>query len=317
MESRRVVIVLGMHRSGTSLCANMLSGLGVDMADDPGASPANERGHWERPRINDWHDEILAMFGRQWDSDAHHLALPAAWWEDERVGRIRASLVAWLRPRLENSTLFGFKDPRISRLLAMWPDILDELRADPVFIYCLRNPAQVSRSLAARDELSPGRAEHRWLVYNAAAVHGMGAEPVCIIPYEDWFTAPRDTITRLARWTGTGATLDDAHLAHIVSCTVDRTLRHDGAIARPSLPIASKLHALILACRDTGVFSPDLRLVAETLVEHEQLCLPMLRDAVMLRDGVREQNRVIRELNALIGQMRQGGGETFRRIRAA
>lgn len=308
MEPRRVVIVLGMHRSGTSLCANMLSGLGVDMADEPGASPANERGHWERPRINDWHDEILALFGRQWDSDAHHLALPEAWWEDERVGRIRARLVAWLRPRLEQGKLFGFKDPRISRLLALWPDILDELLTDPVFVYCLRDPAQVSRSLAARDDLAPGRAEHRWLVYNAAAVHGMGAEPVCIVPYEDWFTAPRETIGRLAGFIGAG----EAHVAGLVERTVDRALRHDGPVARTALPVVSKLHGLILACRDTGQFSPELRLVAETLVGHEQLCMPMLRDAVMLREGVREQNRVIRELNALVGEM-QG----FRRGRAA
>ncbi len=50
MPSPAIVTVLGMHRSGTSLCANVLQVLGVDMAEGPGASPANQRGHWERAR---------------------------------------------------------------------------------------------------------------------------------------------------------------------------------------------------------------------------------------------------------------------------
>src|SRR5689334_7144508 len=50
-QRRSLVVVLGMHRSGTSLCAHMLSVMGVDMTDDIGASPPNPQGHWERREI--------------------------------------------------------------------------------------------------------------------------------------------------------------------------------------------------------------------------------------------------------------------------
>ena len=33
-QRRRIVVVLGMHRSGTSLCAHILSAMGIDMADE-------------------------------------------------------------------------------------------------------------------------------------------------------------------------------------------------------------------------------------------------------------------------------------------
>ena len=45
---RPIVVVLGMHRSGTSLCAHILSAMGIDMADEIREHDSNARGHWER-----------------------------------------------------------------------------------------------------------------------------------------------------------------------------------------------------------------------------------------------------------------------------
>src|SRR4051794_40988006 len=84
VHRRPIVLVLGMHRSGTSLCSHLLSALGVDMADDipgPGhASPApdNPRGHWERWEIVEFHDRILNFFNRGYVTPFHDLPLPIA-----------------------------------------------------------------------------------------------------------------------------------------------------------------------------------------------------------------------------------------------
>ena len=64
-DGRPVVVVLGMHRSGTSLLSNVLQFLGVDMADTTDhTSPKNAGGFWERPELVAIHDEILAAIGR-------------------------------------------------------------------------------------------------------------------------------------------------------------------------------------------------------------------------------------------------------------
>ena len=304
MERRRIIIVLGMHRSGTSLCANMLAKLAVDMADAPGESPANRRGHWERPRINDLHDEVLALLGRAWGEDAHHLALPEGWEGDTRVCAVGMKLADWLRPRVAATGCFGFKDPRTSRLLAMWPPILATLDAEPRYVLCIRDPAQVARSLVTRDRTAREAAEYRWLIYNAHAVHGVGEAPVCVLPYEDWFTDPITAARRLAAFVSEAAGPSEADLDALASSTVDLELRHDDEAPEPVKPAVALLHRMITEARGEARLPPGLRHCAAHLVAMEQSCLPMLREAVSAKVGLREQNRVIRDLNALIERLR-------------
>src|SRR6267378_8628783 len=76
-ERRPIVMVLGMHRSGTSLCSHVLSALGLDMTDNMAApghdGPAkdNPLGHWERWEIVEFHDRILRFFNREFFSQRH------------------------------------------------------------------------------------------------------------------------------------------------------------------------------------------------------------------------------------------------------
>ena len=58
-DSAPIFIVLGMHRSGTSLCASMLNCLGVNIAEDIGVGNGNDRGHFERWDLVEIHDKIL------------------------------------------------------------------------------------------------------------------------------------------------------------------------------------------------------------------------------------------------------------------
>src|SRR5437773_8673772 len=70
VQRRPIVMVLGMHRSGTSLCSHVLSALGVDMADTlaghgmKGPAPANPKGYWERWEIVEFHDRIFNLLNR-------------------------------------------------------------------------------------------------------------------------------------------------------------------------------------------------------------------------------------------------------------
>src|ERR1700747_1943920 len=158
VQRRPIVLVGGMHRSGTSLCSHILSALGVDMADKiegPGNASVtadNPRGHWERWEIGAFHDRILGLFNRDYWGRFHDFALPVAWWADPRVAQIRREIVAFLEKRMGDGD-FGFKDPRTVRLMPMWHQIFNELKLAPRIVLCLRNPAQVGRSLHARDGL--------------------------------------------------------------------------------------------------------------------------------------------------------------------
>ncbi len=289
-------MVLGMHRSGTSLCANMLHELGVDIADASGPSAANQRGHWERPRINDLHDAILANFGRGWDSPAHHLALPDGWWTDPRIEPIRRHIVEYIDHSMGGQRLFGFKDPRTARLLPLWPAILAELDLEPVTVFCVRDPAQVARSVAERDQLPADQGAYRWLVYNAQAVHGVGTGRVCVINYESWFSEPAATLERLARFVGLPARPE------LVS-VIDEGLRHDAVgVAEPVPDVAARLHRGIAASGERL----DARLLdlAGTILGCEHAVMPFLRDAALLPLSLAEQNRAIADLHGALARLR-------------
>jgi hypothetical protein len=302
--SRPIVTVLGMHRSGTSLCAHLLHALGVDMADNPGASPNNQKGHWERPRINDLNDKIFAGFGRGWSDPAHILALPENWLADPRVQAIKADMVAFVAQRLSGPGLCGFKDPRTARLLPLWRQVFDETGATPRIIYCLRDPAQVARSVSARDKMAREQAEYRWLLYNAEAVTGIGASPLCLVPYEHWFDRPAETTRRIAAFIG----LPEPEPS-MVAGIVDPALRHDDPGQAPARPLARRLHRLILrGVAEAGgqpVFDPDLTAFCACLAEFEQQVQPLLVDREVLRASVADQNRVIGDLNGVIRELRR------------
>ncbi len=304
---RPLVMVLGMHRSGTSLCANVLAGLGVDMAEAAAPSPHNARGHWERHRINDLHDEIFAMHRGRWNEAAHHLALPDQWWTTPAAQAIGERVAAYLAPIMDQADIAGFKDPRTARLLPLWDAILGRLHAEPRFVFCLRNPVQVARSIEARDGSERAQAEYRWLIYNAHALSGIGTRPVCIVRYEDWFAAPAATARRLAHWVRPGFAIDDAQVTDLVSGIVDAGLRHDSSDAASCGNAAAlRMSAMVRACVSSHQLSPPLLALAQQFLDFEQAVTPLLRDAVILRSSVADQNRVINELQAAIRQLRQG-----------
>jgi len=87
-KRRPLIMVLGMHRSGTSLCSHVLSALGVDMVDEVESRFDNPRGHWERWEIVDLHDRILAKLNRSY-------VVLADTWSDRRCWLFEP---LWLSP---------------------------------------------------------------------------------------------------------------------------------------------------------------------------------------------------------------------------
>ena len=84
VKTSTALIILGMHRSGTSLLSGLLSQVGVVMGKRLYApqTGVNEKGFWEHEDIVDTHDELLLTLNSQWDDV---LPLPDKWWENRTV----------------------------------------------------------------------------------------------------------------------------------------------------------------------------------------------------------------------------------------
>src|SRR5271166_2804260 len=82
------VLVVGLHRSGTSALAGALEAMGLFVGPPDaliGPHPTNPDGHFELRAVADLNDEILAHFGGAWDWPP---TLPDGWMEDPAVERL-------------------------------------------------------------------------------------------------------------------------------------------------------------------------------------------------------------------------------------
>jgi hypothetical protein len=280
---RPIVIVLGMHRSGTSLCSHLLSALGVDMADkiagpgSPAPTPDNPRGHWERWEIVEFHDRILGLFNRDYFGRFHDFALPVAWWADPRVAQIRREIVAFLESRMGDG-YFGLKDPRTVRLMPVWHQIFNELKLAPKLVLCLRNPAQVARSLHARDGLDPANGEYRWLAYMIDFYRYTSNYECCAVEYEEWFDDPAANIEKLRKFLDLPWQQGESDLALLLSDLIDPTARHDDPEHHEAnQPLVRSLYKLASRAGRDGEARDQIAYIVSQFVGFQQLQRPFQR----------------------------------------
>jgi hypothetical protein len=274
VQHRPIVLVLGMHRSGTSLCSHLLSALGVDMADDIGVNFGNDRGHWERREIVEFHDRILGRFNRDYFGQFHDFALPVAWWADPRVAQIRREIVAFLEQRMGEG-YFGFKDPRTVRLMPMWHQIFNELKLAPKVVLCLRNPAQVARSLHARDGLDPANGEYRWLVHMIDFFRYASNLEFCTVEYEEWFDNPAANLEKLRKFLDLPWQQSESDLALLLSDIIDLSAQHEDPQRREaSQPLVRTLYKLAGRAGQDGT-RDQIAYIVSQFVSFQQLQRPL------------------------------------------
>ena len=280
-QRRPIVLVLGMHRSGTSLCSHILSVLGVDMADkipgpgSPAPGPDNPRGHWERWEIVEFHDRILSFFNRGYSTLFHDLPLPVAWWADPRVAQVRREIVEFLKKRV-GECYFGFKDPRTVRLMPIWHQIFKELRWAPKIVFCLRNPAQVARSLMARDMLDADVAEYRWFSYVADFFRYTNRFDICTVEYEAWFDEPSTNLGKLRRFLNLHWDQTELDLDLTISSIVDQALRHDDPARREAgQPLVRSFYRLASRAGHDTAAREQIQFIVSQFITFQQLQRPL------------------------------------------
>lgn len=175
------VIVLGMHRSGTSALAGTLHHLGVDLGSRlMPASPDNPRGYWEHHEVVTANQRLMAELGYAWDDIR---PLPPSFEHTEVALLAGRQLSAILVRDFSGVSLWGLKDPRLCRLLPLWIPLLAQLAVKPRFILALRDPVEVTASLGARDRMTAARAGVLWLRHVLDAERNTRGYPRTIVHY--------------------------------------------------------------------------------------------------------------------------------------
>lgn len=151
---KTALVVLGMHRSGTSSVAGALTLLGAaaPLTLMPAAAD-NPRGFWESNVVMSVDDTLLAEAGSSWN-DWRRLSLPST--PDSRIADA-------LRGEFGDEEMIVLKDPRICRLFPTWRSTLAQAGYRILIISPLRPPSEVAASLQARSPISREQGLRLWL----------------------------------------------------------------------------------------------------------------------------------------------------------
>lgn len=217
------VLVLGMHRSGTSVITRSLLALGVELGSHlmESVPVVNEKGFWEDMDIYRLNDEMLYFLGTDWYCSTPILNSQIQLLFDQDYLQRAVDL---LRAKIGNASVFGFKDPRLCRLLSFWQNVLAVLGGPDVYVLALRNPASVADSLKSRDGIDRTHAYLMWLSHILVALMLTANRPRVIVEYDNMLRDPFSQLSRIA--CGLDLEIDEYKARCYVESFLDKRLRH-------------------------------------------------------------------------------------------
>jgi len=280
------ILVLGMHRSGTSAMTRTIHEMGAALPSNliPPFED-NAEGFWESEDIVGIHNRFLVAVDSGWNDPR---PLPREAYDTPAGLLCRAELLAVLRRDFSDRKLFVIKDPRISVLMPMWIELLREFGARPYVILGFRHPDEVARSLVKRrdgfvdDDNRPigqhGRAV--WLLHNLLAERHSRGLPRAIVSYHGFLADPVGATVSLAERLGC---FQDAQVAAGVEAARGQwnpeMRNHATSDAEMGLPVwVARMYDWLNAAAGGGAPATDgLDAIAEAMGEALQLYGPLIR----------------------------------------
>lgn len=286
----RLVLVLGMHRSGTSALARGLRVLGVSLGDDllP-AHPCNPKGFFEDAGLYAFNKAILARLHLTWQSqespDVKALHALAA-------GPAGVAALELLREKSAGQAALGLKDPRMSRLLPFWRPVLAASGLRAHCVISLRHPQSVAHSLRQRDRLPPESGHMLWLAHMLDILEYSAGLPRLLADYDLLLREPDRQLRRLGHFLD--LPVNAAELAVFAHDFLDHKLCHhkpadaENHAEQPGAPWAAPAARLYAALRPAADEADGRRLDSARLA---RLTASLRREAAamprLLPSGVR------------------------------
>ena len=186
------IVVLGMHRSGTSAVTELITKLGFSAGKRKSMmrpTEANPRGYFEDNNLADYSDAVLEAVGAQ------SYYPPVEYIEDGP---------AFDQIRMDGKDIFHktfgtepfvWKDPRLCLTLPIARSIIPKI---DLAVLAVRDPRQIATSLRWRGDMTDDASAYAlWEVYLSHALHNLRDLPVLIVPYDSLVADPQGTTQTL------------------------------------------------------------------------------------------------------------------------
>lgn len=196
LRAQTCVLVLGTHRSGTSVLTHIISLLGASLpVNILGANDTNPTGHWEPSRLVKLHDEMLMETGSQWDD---WRAFDFSQLPTSRQEHYKTEITRIIREEYGSASIFVLKEPRISRFVGLYIGILRSLNIQIRIVLTNRNPLAVIASLQTRTGMTFGFASLIWLRHELDGEYASRSFPRVFVNYEELLQDWRPIVDKVA-----------------------------------------------------------------------------------------------------------------------
>jgi hypothetical protein len=223
------VCITGMHRSGTSLVANLLRQCGLYLGQEDDLMPAtadNEAGYWENRNFLMLNDEILRELGGTWDFLP---VMSPGWAEEERLNPLRVKAEILVQECATHEP-WGWKDPRTCLTLPFWASLTGVTMpfwygagSKLKVVLCIRNPFAVFSSLRDRQHTPNVAGFELWSIYNQSVLNATLPTDRIVTNYDSYFSDARGELRRVLSFLEMPA--PEELIEHAVLAVSDR-LRH-------------------------------------------------------------------------------------------
>lgn len=249
--SHKAIVILGMHRSGTSLITRGMHALGVDLGNNLLAGQEdNPKGFWEDLSLLDLSERVLNRCGLNW-YDVQLLQNDCL--NDDKLELLVGEAIEIIQTKFISSKIWGFKNPRTCRLLPFWRRVFDALKVELHYVIAVRDPLSVAYSLHKRDGLAIRHGLLMWLEHMLPAIISSSQSPRIFIHYDKLIESPAEYLIKIAEKFEIQLTPDIyEQISDYAQHFVDSQLRHkiysiDEIMADENIPtIISEMYSMLL-----------------------------------------------------------------------
>jgi hypothetical protein len=282
LQQRTAVLVVGMHRSGTSAATRIISLLGAELPDNlmPAHAEFNAAGFWESLEIVALNDRLLHAAQSAWDDV---LPVDAAAVQPAAMQGFLAGARELLARDFAGSDWFVLKDPRIGRLLQPWLEVVRGVGARPLVVIPIRHPAEVAASLARREGFSEAKSLYLWLRHMLDVLRASRGVPRAVLAYDALMSDWQGSVQRLAQQLGVHWPREPGEVAEEAGKFLRTELRHHVGVEHPmpeGLPQRRALELYEALRGDLGAADALADRIHEELRPIEAAFTPLQRDAV-------------------------------------
>ena len=231
---KECIVVLGMHRSGTSVLTGLTSFFGLNLGSDlMEPTEDNPKGYFENNKVVQLNDKILNENNSLWcDTIFTTDELCSKRWQEY------VTLAKRIILEDENKHLTLIKDPRMCVLFPIWEQGFKELEIPLKVIIIYRNPVEVAHSLHKRklDGIEHDHGFMLWGHYLFQLERHSREYPRLLIRYSSDFKDLDNLLDKLATFIGkpvTKAVIKKAHAFYTPALTHHHAEKIEKALKPP------------------------------------------------------------------------------------